>query len=120
MFKPLFARPAPAAQPLAVNPGAEPTLYAFIAKVCETVHAPMPDRIDIDCQINAAAGFKSGGGWLNGALVLKIGLPLMAGLTVRQFAGVVAHEFGHFSQESLIAIYPRQSSGTILKFRPNK
>ena len=31
-------------------------------------------------------------------LVLTIGLPLVAGLTLRQFTGVLAHEFGHFSQ----------------------
>ncbi len=31
-------------------------------------------------------------------MVLTIGLPLMAGLNTRQFAGVLAHEFGHFAQ----------------------
>ena len=31
-------------------------------------------------------------------LVLTIGLPLAAGLTVREFGGVLAHEFGHFTQ----------------------
>ena len=31
-------------------------------------------------------------------LVLTIGLPLAAGLNLRQLAGVLAHEFGHFSQ----------------------
>lgn len=101
MFKPLFARRAPRARALAINPGAEPALYAFIARICETVHAPLPARIDIDCQLNAAAGFTEGaGGLIGGKLVLIIGLPLMAGLTVAQFAGVVAHEFGHFSQGS--------------------
>jgi hypothetical protein len=30
--------------------------------------------------------------------VLTIGLPLVAGLTLRQFTGVLAHEFGHFTQ----------------------
>jgi len=29
---------------------------------------------------------------------LTIGLPLVAGLNLRQFAGVLAHEFGHFTQ----------------------
>src|SRR6185369_1001304 len=31
-------------------------------------------------------------------LVLTIGLPLVAGLDTRQLAGVLAHEFGHFTQ----------------------
>jgi Zn-dependent protease with chaperone function len=30
--------------------------------------------------------------------VLTIGLPLVAGLSLREFAGVLAHEFGHFTQ----------------------
>jgi Zn-dependent protease with chaperone function len=31
-------------------------------------------------------------------LVLVIGLPLAAGMSMRQVAGVLAHEFGHFAQ----------------------
>ena len=30
--------------------------------------------------------------------MLTIGLPLVAGLSIREFAGVLAHEFGHFAQ----------------------
>lgn len=99
MVKPLFARRAPRAQPLALNPGAEPLLFAFIARICEMVGAPMPKRIDLDCQLNAAASFRRGGlSLLSNDLVLTIGLPLVAGLTLREFAGVLAHEFGHFTQ----------------------
>src|SRR4029453_13129498 len=48
---------------------------------------------------NASAGFGGLLGVLFGRdLVLTIGLPLVAGLTVQQFAGVIAHELGHFSQ----------------------
>jgi Zn-dependent protease with chaperone function len=35
---------------------------------------------------------------LGNDLVLRIGLPLVAGLSLREFAGVMAHEFGHFTQ----------------------
>ncbi len=99
MVKPLFARHAPRAQPLALNPGAEPLLFAFIARICEIVGAPMPKRIDLDCQLNASASFRRGGlSLFSNDLVLTIGLPLAAGLTLREFAGVLAHEFGHFTQ----------------------
>jgi len=99
MVKPLFARRPKAAQPLALNPGAEPTLFAFIAKICETVGAPFPKRVDLDCHLNASASFRRGVWSLFGNdLVLTIGLPLVAGMTVTQFAGVLAHEFGHFAQ----------------------
>jgi len=98
MIKPLFAGRAPRAQPLALNPGAEPLLFSFIARICEMVGAPMPTRIDLDCHLNASAGFRRGGlSVLGNDLVLTIGLPLAAGLTVREFAGVLAHEFGHFT-----------------------
>ena len=54
----------------------------------------------VNCDVNASAGFRKG--FLSiiarQDLVLVIGLPLVAGLTLRQFAGVLAHEFGHFTQ----------------------
>lgn len=99
MIKPLFARRAASAQPLALNPAYEPTLYAFIAKICDIVGAPMPKRIDLDCQINAAASFRRGAASLfSNDLVLTIGVPLVGALSLREFAGIVAHEFGHFTQ----------------------
>lgn len=99
MVKPLFARRAPHAQPLAMNPALNPALFALIAKICDTVDAPMPTRIDLNCDLNAAAGFRRGAFSLFGNdLVLTIGLPLVAGLNLREFAGVMAHEFGHFTQ----------------------
>ena len=52
----------------------------------------------MDCLVNASAGFGRDAGLFGQNLVLTIGLPLVAGLTARQFAGVLAHEFGHFSQ----------------------
>lgn len=100
MVKPLFARRPKAAKPVSLDRDAEPLLFEFVARLCRAVGAPAPVRIDVDCQVNASAGFRSQGpfGWLGRRLVLTIGLPLAAGLDVRQFAGVLAHEFGHFAQ----------------------
>lgn len=99
MIKPLFAKRAPSAQPLALNPDVEPLLFAFIREICLRVGAPMPTRIDLDCQLNASASFRRGAGSMASQdLVLTIGLPLVAGLNMRQLAGVLAHEFGHFRQ----------------------
>lgn len=99
MFKPLLAGRPKRAQPLALNPSDNPLLYAFIAKICDTVGAPTPQRIDMDCELNASASFRRGFRSLTGNdLVLTIGLPLVANLTAREFAGVIAHEFGHFTQ----------------------
>jgi len=82
-----------------MNPALEPALYAFIARICDLVGAPMPKRIVLDCDLNAAAAFRRGAAsMLGNDLVLVIGLPLVAGLNLREFAGVIAHEFGHFTQ----------------------
>ena len=99
MFKPLLAGRPKSAQPLALNPANERLLYAFIEKICDIVGAPSPKRIDLDCQLNAAAGFRRGFFSMFGNdLVLVLGLPLVANLTARELAGVIAHEFGHFTQ----------------------
>lgn len=99
MFKPILAGRPKGAQPLALNPATERLLYAFIEKICDTVGAPSPRRIDLDCRLNASAGFRRGFFSMFGHdLVLVLGLPLVANLSARELAGVVAHEFGHFTQ----------------------
>jgi len=99
MIKPLFARPAQEERSRSLTRQGEPLLFAFVDHVCEAVGAPAPTRIDVDCQVNASAGFRRGlRSMLGSDLVLTIGLPLMNGLSVREFGGVLAHEFGHFTQ----------------------
>jgi Zn-dependent protease with chaperone function len=99
MVKPLFARQSRRERRLSLVRDNEPTLFAFVDRLCETVGAPKPRRIDVDCEINASASFRHGlWSMLGSDLVLTIGAPLAAGLSIRQFAGVLAHEFGHFAQ----------------------
>lgn len=99
MVKPILARPANRMDPVPVWPGQQPVLFQFVNEICRQVGAPAPDRIQVDCQVNASASFASPPwGLRRPPLVLTIGLPLGAGLSVRQFGGVLAHEFGHFAQ----------------------
>lgn len=99
MVKPLFAGPIEGMSPIRLLPQAEPRLFAFIERLCQTVGAPVPVRVEIDCDLNASASFHRGlRSFLGHELVLTIGLPLVAGLSAREFAGVLAHEFGHFTQ----------------------
>lgn len=100
MLKPLFARSAKPVATRSLTPKSDPLLFAFVQRLCAAVRAPMPKRIDIDNQVNASASFRQGWGSVlaGNDLVLTIGAPLAAGLSVRQLAGVLAHEFGHFSQ----------------------
>jgi Zn-dependent protease with chaperone function len=99
LIKPYFAG-APEPPPrYSLTSESDPVLFAFIARICELVHAPLPSRVDVDCEINASASFREGFMSLrNNDVVLTIGLPLAAGLTMQEFAGVLAHEFGHFAQ----------------------
>lgn len=99
MIKPFFAPRAKRAKSYSVTRDEEPLLFEFIETVCDRVKAPKPSRVDLDCQVNASASFRRGLWSLAGNdIVLTIGLPLVAGLSLKQFAGVLAHEFGHFAQ----------------------
>ena len=99
MLKPLFAKAMPRPGRRSLKQEDEPLLFDFVARVCDAVGSPRPRRIDIDNQVNASAGFRSGfRSFLGNDLVLTIGMPLAAGLNMRQFGGVLAHEFGHFAQ----------------------
>ena len=99
LVKPVLARPERRREPVPLDRDAEPVLFAFIEQICRQVRAPVPRRVQVDCQVNASAGFLPRPlGLLRRDLVLTIGLPLVAGLSVRELGGVLAHEFGHFAQ----------------------
>src|SRR5690606_38463043 len=60
---------------------------------------PPPHRIDVGSGVTTAVRFQRGAAsLLAGDRVLTIGVSLAAGLTMRQFAGALAHELGHCSQ----------------------
>ncbi|MBI1784189.1 M48 family metalloprotease [Candidatus Sumerlaeota bacterium] len=99
MLKPILA-PAGRRPPSRVLDSSEQRqLFGFVEKVCRAIGAPIPKRIEVNCEVNASASFR-GGYWslLSNDLVLTIGLPLASALNLRQFAGILAHEFGHFTQ----------------------
>ncbi|MGN6132993.1 MAG: M48 family metallopeptidase, partial [Aureliella sp.] len=100
MIKPFFARPPRSGKPRSLLPETQPVLFDFVARICRAVGAPVPKRIDVTADVNASASFRRG--WLSlvqsSDLVLTIGIPLVKGLDARELAGVLAHEFGHFTQ----------------------
>src|SRR5688572_22937308 len=98
-IKPVLARRGTQASPFPLADDAEPALRAFIAGICQQVRAPMPRELHLDCEVNASAALVAHPLAVHRRdLRLTIGLPLAAGLTVREFGGVLAHEFGHFAQ----------------------
>ncbi|MBX3358413.1 MAG: M48 family metalloprotease [Phycisphaeraceae bacterium] len=100
MLKPLVAPRGDAGDPIVLEEFEESRLHTFVGNVCAAMGAPAPKRIDINCDVNASASFRSGlvSVFQRGDMVLTIGLPLVAGMSKREFAGVLAHELGHFSQ----------------------
>ncbi|WP_165073901.1 M48 family metallopeptidase [Paludisphaera rhizosphaerae] len=101
LAKPLFAGRAKPPRKRGVTREEEPALYELVDGVCKSVGAPRPVRIDVDCQLNASAGPENGlFSLLRKRLVLTIGLPMAAVFDADQFAGVLAHEFGHFAQST--------------------
>jgi Zn-dependent protease with chaperone function len=99
MIKPLFARRSQTAQAQRIDPDEEPNLFRFVYAICELVKAPRPRCVELDLRVNASAGFRRGMlDLLAGNLTLTIGLPFVAGLSIGELGGVLAHEFGHFAQ----------------------
>ena len=99
LIKPLFARPGKQQQDVVVSLADEPLLHSFVQRLCDAVNSPRPSLIEVNCDVNAAAFFRNGWwGFLRNDMGLQIGLPLLSALDTRQFAGVLAHELGHFSQ----------------------
>jgi Zn-dependent protease with chaperone function len=101
MIKPLFARRLMMGRRRSLTRQGEPVLFALVDRVCEAVGVRPPTRINVNWQLNAGAGFDEG--WLpffSNQLALSIGVPLVAILDIGEFAGVLAHEFGHFTQNS--------------------
>lgn len=99
LLKPFFARRHRPFAPRPVRRDQEPLLFIFLERLCAAVGAPFPKRVYLDCRPNASAGLRRGFlSFFSDDLVLVLGLPLVAGLSVQQLGGVIAHELGHFSQ----------------------
>lgn len=98
LIKPLFLKRESEFNEFELQPAQEPLLFEFVHRICKAVGSPSPDQIVVDAHANAGASFVSGP--LDNRMKLMIGLPLVLSLDTRQVAGIVAHEFGHFSQTS--------------------
>jgi Zn-dependent protease with chaperone function len=99
LVKPLFVRRRGKAMGVVeLTREEEPQFFEFVDRLCELTEARRPTRIEVDADANASAGARDLVGLLRGQMVLRVGLPLVAGLSLRQLAGVLAHELGHFRQ----------------------
>jgi len=99
IIKPLLPHRFKKSQTLEINSFKEQLLFSFIQQICGLIRAPMPRRIEIDCKAGFLLRFNMGlSGYLGGELVLVLGMPLIAGLSLNQLAGLLGHEFRRFSE----------------------
>ena len=91
ILKPIFARRKRRRQILELDAALEPAAHAFVERICETIGAPQPSKIELDCRLNASVELRGGWGRFNDRLVLRLGMPLVAALNQRELAGVLAH-----------------------------
>lgn len=87
LIAPLLSRRRPASDPLPLDPRREPVLQTFIGEIARITRSPEPARIEIEADLSLE--LRRDG---RGRPVLRLGLPLVAGLTSRQLAGLLARE----------------------------
>ena len=97
LLRPFVAGGNKGPKPVRVDPQREPILYELVDRVTDAVGAPMPHEILLDSDANASARLTHGA--FSKELTLTIGMPLMHGLDLQSLTGVLAHEFGHFTQQ---------------------
>lgn len=98
-FRPFFGHHRRSKSDHCLRPRDEPRLHAFVQQICTALGAPSPMSIQVSMDVNASARLAPG--WFHfwgGGLELVLGLPLVRGLELGQFAAVLAHELGHFRQ----------------------
>ena len=88
---------------LEIKESDQPELFAFIRRICAETRAPLPRKVFVSPEVNAAV--------LNNTSILSlvwptsrdllIGLGLVNMVNLSEFKAVLAHEFGHFSQKSM-------------------
>jgi Zn-dependent protease with chaperone function len=86
-----------------ISESEHPELFEFIYKLCDELAAPVPHRVYVSPEVNAAVFYHSSflSLFLPTPKNLLIGLGLVNVLNLSEFKAVLAHEFGHFAQSSM-------------------
>jgi Zn-dependent protease with chaperone function len=75
----------------------EPELFNALQEVAAATSQAMPAEVYVVNDVNAFVTSRGGIMGFGSRRVMGLGLPLMQALTVQEFKGVLAHEFGHYS-----------------------
>ena len=83
LLKPLIEPRRRVVELYPLSPDQERLLADFVARVCESIDAVPPGRIQLECSVRCLAESRRG-------VTLTLGLPLIASLSVEQLGGLVA------------------------------
>jgi len=87
-----------------VKPQEEPLLFDFLYKLADEIGAPRPHKVYLSNRVNASVFYDLS--FLNlffpSKKNLEIGLGLINVLNLGEFKAVLAHEYGHFAQRSML------------------
>ena len=87
-----------------LNKADEPVLFDYLYKLADEAGAPRPHKVFLSSRVNASVSYDIS--VLNLLFPtkknLEIGLGLVNVLSLGEFKAVLAHEFGHFAQRSML------------------
>lgn len=90
---------------LRITEETDPKFVYFVHAVCKKVGAKKPSVIYLSMEANASAALKSFWSLFSNELILTVGFPLVSCMNAQSVAGILAHEFGHFSQTASLRGY---------------
>lgn len=105
MFKSLFIfKKREKYDEIVLTPEQEPALFEHLYQLADSVGAPRPNKVCISSEVNASVSYDLSivNLFFPSKKNLLIGLGLVNVLTKSEFTAVLAHEFGHFAQRSML------------------
>ncbi|QJW97490.1 M48 family metallopeptidase [Frigoriglobus tundricola] len=100
---------------LEVTEEEQPVLFEFIYQLCDELEAPLPNKVFVSPDVNAAVMPRTSliNLFVEPRKDLLIGLGLVNSVNLSEFKAVLAHEFGHFSQSAMASSYTYVASRII-------
>jgi Zn-dependent protease with chaperone function len=106
LLKPFIAPPVVKRFSVPLSRKKEPALFIFVEKLCRSIGPEIPTEIEIDYAVDTTASYRGGIiSFLEDKMTLTIGLPVVSEMTVEEFAGLLAHEFAHFTEKTTTRLY---------------
>ena len=116
-----FKKHSSGAKDYEITRAQEPRLFEFLDRLAAETKAPRPHKVFLSGGVNACVFYDLSilNFFFSGRKNLEIGLGLVNCLSLSEFKAVLAHEFGHFAQNSMAVgrwVYMAQQVATQLIF----